>query len=131
MIIDEASLTTVLLIFTTLLLGAASLAMLRFQRLVRTLGIPGKGAGGEPAADQREPVERRISALQKIVDDLARKEAAPPRTGRQDMPIENAVRMAKCGAGIEELTRSCGLKRGEAELLLRLHANREQTARTH
>jgi hypothetical protein len=125
MIIDEAG-ATLLVLSTTLLLGAASLAMLRFQRLVQTQLKSGSVVTeARPAADEIEPLKQRIGALQKIVDDLARKEKMPQQTGRQDMPIENAVRMAKCGAGIDELTK-CGLKRGEAELLLRLHANRSQ-----
>ena len=127
MIIDEADFATVLLLATTLMLGAASLVILRFQRLVReSVQLPSSGvpAQPKPKAGAGEPLEQRISALQKIVEDLARKEETLQQAGRHDMPIENAARMAKCGAGVDELTRSCGLKRGEAELLLRLHANR-------
>jgi hypothetical protein len=128
MIIDGAG-AIVLVLSTTLLLGAASLAVLRFHRLLQTQLKSGSPAtGARPTADEIEPLKQRISALQKIVDDLSRKEEMPQPTGRHDMPMENAVRMAKCGAGIDELTRSCGLKRGEAELLLRLHARRERTA---
>jgi len=133
MIIDGAG-ATVLVLSTTLLLGAASLAILRFHRLLQThLQPSGAAEKAAPTTDEVEPLKQRISALQKAVDDLTRKEEMPQQAGRHDMPIENAVRMAKCGAGIDELTRSCGLKRGEAELLLRLHANREPTAdaRTH
>ena len=131
MIIGEASLTSVLLLSTALLLAAASLAILRFQRLVRDsaeLLSRAAPAATKPSADADESLEQRIRALQKIVEDLGRKEETLQPTGRHDMPIENAVRMAKCGAGVDELTRSCGLKKGEAELLLRLHANRKQTA---
>lgn len=135
MIIDEAGLATVLLLSTALLLGAASLAILRFQRLVREsaqLLSSGAPAEAKPKADAQEPLEQRIGTLQKIVEDLARKEEAPQQTGRNELPLENAVRMAKCGVGVDELTKNCGLKKGEAELLLRLHhANREPTARTH
>lgn len=132
MIIDGAG-AIVLVLSTTLLLGAASLAMLHFHRLLQTQLKSGSAATeARPTANEIEPLKQRISALQKIVDDLARKEEMPQRAGRHDMPIETAVRMAKCGAGIDELTR-CGLKRGEAELLLRLHAHRERTteARPH
>jgi hypothetical protein len=131
MIIGEAALTSVLLLSTALLLAVASLAILRFQRLVRdSAELLSRAAPAEPKpkADAEDPLEQRMRALQKIVEDLARKEETPQPTARHDMPIENAVRMAKNGAGIDELTRSCGLKKGEAELLLRLHANRKQTA---
>jgi Skp family chaperone for outer membrane proteins len=131
MIIGEADFTSVLLLSTALLLAAASLAIVRIQRLVRDsaqLSSRGAPAESKPSADTEEALEQRIRTLQEIVEDLARKEKKRQPTGRHDMPIENAVRMAKCGAGVDELTRSCGLKKGEAELLLRLHANREQTA---
>jgi hypothetical protein len=136
MIIGEADFTNVLLLSTALLLAAASLTILRFQRLVRDstqLSSRGAPAESKRSADAEEALEQRIRALQDIVEDLARKEEQLQPTGRHDMPIENAVRMAKCGAGVDELTRSCGLKKGEAELLLRLHANRTQTegARAH
>lgn len=39
----------------------------------------------------------------------------------------HAIRLAQRGADIEELIAHCGLARGEAELLLRLHGNTEQT----
>lgn len=39
----------------------------------------------------------------------------------------HAIRLAQRGADVEELIAHCGLARGEAELLLRLHRNTEQT----
>jgi len=131
MIIDEAGFATMLFLSTTLLLGAASLAILRFQRLVReSAQLLSSGSAAQPKSkgNALEPLEQRLGALQKIVEDLARKEERPQQAGRHELPLENAVRMAKCGAGVDELTKSCGLKKGEAELLLRLHANREPAA---
>lgn len=39
----------------------------------------------------------------------------------------HAIRLAQRGADIEELIAHCGLARGEAELLLRLHGHTEQS----
>ena len=38
------------------------------------------------------------------------------------LPIENAVRMARHGASIDELVRNCGLNIGEARLMQKLHS---------
>ena len=37
------------------------------------------------------------------------------------LPYENAVRMARHGASIDDLTRTCGLSANEARLLMRVH----------
>jgi hypothetical protein len=129
--IDDAYLTNVLLASTIALLAAATIAILRFQRLLRQwerqLGAAPAGLP-KPETEAAEPVEERINALQKIAEQLARKEEMLQQKGRGDVPLEHAVRMAKSGADVAELTRSCGLKKGEAELLLKLHANREPVA---
>jgi len=130
--IDDAYLTNLLLASTIALLAAATVAILRFQRLLRQwerqLGAA-PAMPVQPAAETAaEPLEERIGALQKIAEQLARKEEMLQHKGRNDVPLEHAVRMAKCGASMEELTRNCGLRKGEAELLLKLHAKREPVA---
>jgi Protein of unknown function (DUF2802) len=127
--IDDAYLTNVLLASTIALLAAATVAILRFQRLLRQWELKLDAAPAnplQPAAEVAgEPLDARIDALEKIAEQLARKEEMLLQKGRNDVPLEHAVRMARSGAGVEELTRSCGLKKGEAELLLKLHAKRE------
>lgn len=127
--IGDAYLTNLLLASTIALLAAATIAILRFQRLLRQWERQLEVAPAMPVQPAAEtaggPMEERMDALQKIAEQLARKEDMLQQKGRNDVPLEHAVRMAKCGAGVEDLTRSCGLKKGEAELLLKLHANRE------
>lgn len=122
MTIEEGLVTNALLMSTTLLLAAATVAILRFQRMVRRSShlftAPGAVPESPPAAS--ESLEQRIRALQEIAEELARKEAL--QRERPAIPYENAARMARSGAGVDELTR-CGLKKGEAELLVRLHAH--------
>jgi len=124
MILDEALVTNMLFMSTTLLLAAATVAILRFQRLAKRSASPPENAGAvsRPEAAASESIEQRVRALQEVAEELARKEELLQRKERTTMPYENAVRMARCGASVEELTRSCGLKKGEAELLLRLHS---------
>ena len=124
MILDEALVTNTLFMSTTLLLAAATVAIVRFQRLVRRSAPPSENAAATPRSEAvaSEAIEQRVRALQDLADELARKEELLQRKERTTMPYENAVRMARCGASVDELTRSCGLKKGEAELLVRLHA---------
>lgn len=130
--IDDAHLTNLLLASTIALLAAATVAILRFQRILRQWEChPGAAPAtpSQPAGEAAgQPLEERINALQKIAEQLAKKEEMLHQNGRHEVPLEHAVRMAKGGAGVEELTRSCGLKKGEAELLLKLHAHREPAA---
>jgi TolA-binding protein len=130
--IDDAYLTNLLLASTIALLAAATVAILRFQRLLRQWELKLDATPAttvQPAAEVAgQPLDARINALEKIAEQLARKEEMLQQKGRNDVPLEHAVRMARSGAGVEELTRSCGLKKGEAELLLKLHAKREPVA---
>ena len=68
-------------------------------------------------------LDKRISELQQQIAALsvAEKKAEHGPASRP-LPIENATRMARHGASVEELTRTCGLNVGEAELLKKLHS---------
>ena len=68
-------------------------------------------------------LDKRISELQQQIAALS---APDPKAdvgpvAPRPLPIENATRMARHGASVEELTRTCGLNVGEAELLKKLH----------
>lgn len=123
--IDMTIFTNALLVSALLLLGAATIAILRLQRLLQKLAsLPASPPQPQPQpADTGEALELRIADLQKLVDDLASRQPAEP-PARREIPYESAVRMARSGAGVDELTRNCGLKKGEAELLLKLHGKR-------
>jgi hypothetical protein len=130
---DEFITLYVLLCSTGLLLAAASIAILRFQ----TKTLESKEFWNSPTGsaiqvddahatrERNDYLEIRLAALQKLVDELSAS-SNPGRTSgsSHDLPFENAVRMAKQGATVEDLTRSCGLNVGEAQLIRRLHARR-------
>ena len=43
----------------------------------------------------------------------------------QNMPYNQASRLVSMGASLDDLMQSCGLSRSEAELMLKLHGNKE------
>lgn len=66
-------------------------------------------------------LEQRFASVQKSIESAAADTVAEARPLTQSLPIENAVRMARQGASVEDLTRSCGLNIGEARLMQKLH----------
>jgi Protein of unknown function (DUF2802) len=116
-----------------LLLGAACIAILRFQRItLETRAFWNSPTGSAMQADEaslhekrEKQLETRLQALQKLVDELSKRDrAAELQSPPQALPFENAIRMAKQGASIDDLTRSCGLSVGEAQLIRRMHGCR-------
>ena len=61
----------------------------------------------------------RVEALSQRMDNASR--AAPPPATPGVRGYEIATRMARSGSNAEELVKSCGLTRHEAELVMRLH----------
>ncbi len=134
-----------LLISNLLLLCAVGLAVVRFlsrcDEIERFWDSPTGNALSDSETERanlQESVQLQLSQrLEKRVDDLhrivrlmaakgssktsAEKPSAPITT---ILPLENAVRMAKQGASVEDLTRSCGLNFGEAKLMQKLHGKR-------
>jgi hypothetical protein len=73
-------------------------------------------------------LEQRFARVQRSVESAAADTVAESRPLAHSLPIENAVRMAKQGASIEDLTRSCGLNIGEARLMQKLHGRAQIAA---
>ncbi|MEX2257874.1 MAG: DUF2802 domain-containing protein [Woeseia sp.] len=125
MIIDEGLAIKAMFISNALLLGALIITILHFQRLLQksvNLLSSVASVGLKAKCEETESVDARIRALQKVAEEMSCKESMQQPANLHETPYENAVRMAKSGARVDELTTSCGLKKGEAELLLRLHA---------
>ena len=122
-----------LLVANAVLLAAACITITRFMSECRRLeqfwnsptGV--SLANREPVQEQPRPqanrhLERRVTELQSVVKTLARREQPAVKPVDGSLPIENAVRMARHGASIDELVRSCGLNIGEARLMQKLHS---------
>ena len=79
---------------------------------------------GESAARSEQMFERldsRISELQKALQALGKSRPEHRESAWRQPPIENALRMAREGASVDDLTRNCGLNIGEARLMKKLH----------
>ena len=77
-------------------------------------------------ASQR--LERHIGELQRAVKVMGTRGPEKAPALARAVPIENAVRMARLGASIEDLTRNCGLNLGEARLLQKMHGKADIAA---
>ena len=118
------------------LLAAAAIALVRMRRQMRRFERFWNSPTGASLAT-REPLqelprpqanrhlERRVTELQSVVRTLAKREQSTVKPVDGSLPIENAVRMARHGASIDELVRSCGLNIGEARLMQKLHSRAE------
>lgn len=109
------------------LAAAAAIAILRLQRMVKEQktfwASPTGAALTVPVAEDAMllKIHGRLEQLQSDISGLQRMDKEPA-TGAGPLPLENAVRMARLGASLEDLTRTCGLSSTEARLLLRVHA---------
>jgi hypothetical protein len=114
------------------LLASATIAILRFERRWRRFDSfwdspTGAALGDASDAEVREQMkatrrlEQRLGELQRTVKLLDMKAPQESPKVEHNLPIENAVRMARLGASVEELTRNCGLNVGEAQLMKKLH----------
>lgn len=125
-----------LMLANLLLVCAVGLALVRFLRRCDEFerfwesptGVAlAEDADGDEHLRISQRLEQRVDELQKVIRILAARDskpakqaAAPPGPARI-LPLDNAVRMARQGATIEDLTRSCGLNIGEAKLMQKLH----------
>jgi hypothetical protein len=133
--ITESFFYDLLLLSNAMLLAAAAMAVVRFRRQCERLERFWSSPTGATIAGQKSDQERlqlvTTMRLEKHIADLNEKVATlsrnDPRKQRsatvRQLPIENAVRMAKSGASVEDLTRTCGLNFGEARLLTKMHGS--------
>ena len=126
----------ILLAANVVLLGGASIALLRFREHSAQVQKFWNSPAGVSLADTQSlaakktesvvlpnnpALERKVAELTSTVRALANTKRTYPEATETQLPIENAVRMARHGASIEELIRSCGLNIGEAQLMRKLH----------
>jgi hypothetical protein len=132
----------VLIASNAVLLAIACVAVVRFERRWKRIeefwDSPTGSALGESHDDEvraqviaTKRLEKRLGELQRTVKimDMKAPQQSPP--AERNLPIENAVRMARSGASVEDLTRNCGLNFGEARLMQKLHGRASATARPH
>jgi hypothetical protein len=100
--------------------------VVRQERLLRTLerDMQAVWVGARGVGDAVGQLEERLRRLTERQDQLALREP-----GQQ--VYHQAIRLARRGAGVDELVATCGLAQGEAELIHVLHrATRPEPAGT-
>lgn len=145
MTFDDVLWQYLFLVANAFLIGAAALAILRVKRELKRsrefwespTAMAFAGDGYDDRSLKRM-IDQRFLALRTELDGLKAKSAqepheipTPPPLPAASMSFDYAARMAKAGASPEELVRGCGLNRGEAELLVRLHAARAAPVARH
>ena len=122
-----------LLLFSNALFAAAAcLAIVRFQRFYRRLQQFWDTPVGASLINQQEEeirqslrttqrLDERVDEMQQAIKAIATQGAGKRAPTERALPIDNAVRMIRHGASVEDLTRTCGLNIGEARLLQKLH----------
>lgn len=132
MMTTESYFLYLLLASNVALLAITSVALLRFERRWARIdefwdsptGAAVAESGDEGTRQQMQAtrrLEQRLGELQRTVKVMDLKVPKQPPEIERNLPIENAVRMARLGASIDDLTRNCGLNIGEARLMQRLH----------
>lgn len=121
-----------LLVSNAMLLMIAAVVIIGFERRWRRIeefwdsptGAALSDASDDEIREQMQAtqrLERRLAELQRAVKIIDMKEPEERPPVERSVPIENAVRMARLGATVEDLTRNCGLNVGEARLMKTLH----------
>lgn len=121
-----------LLTSNAVLLTIACLAVVRFERRCRRMenfwssptGNVVSELGDEYGRKQiqaTQRLEQQVGQLQRTVKVMEMKTPKQQEAAERTLPIENAIRMARSGASVEDLKRSCGLNNGEASLMQKLH----------
>jgi len=129
---NESYFLYMLLASNAVVLSIACITLFRFERRCKriedfwdsTTDEALSESDDEKAHEQMratQRLERRLGELQRTVKvmDMKTPPQSPPT--ERNLPIENAVRMARLGASVEDLTRNCGLNTGEARLMQKLH----------
>lgn len=130
-----------LLVANAVLLTIGLVVVFRFERRwrrIECLWDSTSGAALDEASDLETSeqilatrrLEQRLAELQRTVKLMDRRAPEEPQPPERSLPIENAVRMARLGASVEDLTRSCGLNVGEAHLMKKLHGRAPAVAKS-
>jgi len=128
-----------LLASNAMLVAAAAIAVIRFRRQCLRLqhfwNSPTGAAVADKSSEQERQqllvnmrLDRRLSDLQKKLQTISASDSGKSTPSERRLPIDNAIRMAKSGASVDELTRNCGLNIGEAQLMRRMHAKAMSSA---
>ena len=122
-----------LLAANALLAAATVLAIFRVQRLAarqQSFWASPTGTALGMQMDNKQLLDAIDARLGAVAEQVSTTDEKPDRpvTELPRLPYENAVRMARHGATVDDLTRTCGLSPTEARLLLRVHGGSARLA---
>lgn len=104
-----------------LLVGAFGMYGFAIVRYVRAAVRAATPAPAAPAGPPASVLESKILTLQEQVTRLSA-EVERLKTAQQGgSPYSQAIAMARRGVSVGEIAASCGISRGEAELIVALH----------
>lgn len=138
MITLEAHYIYLLIVSNAVMLALACFCFTRFDRRCRQIEKFWDSPTGTAISDDSDSpddsheqmrmtqrLEKRVGELQRTVKvmEIEKSKPTPPPSKpiERHLPIENAVRMARMGASVDDLSKSCGLNIGEAQLMQKLH----------
>jgi len=135
----EYYLPDLLLASNAMLLAIASFAVHRSERRWSRVqeswkspvdaALPESGDNGiNKHMEATERLEQQLGELRRTIKVMDMKAPEQRPSVERILPIENAIRMARLGASIDDLTRNCGLNTGEARLMKKLHGNSRTAA---
>lgn len=116
-------LQSAIVLIVLILLGVESIRVVRSRRRAREMkaelqrlreDMQALCTGAANVGKHLAAMEQKIRRLSERQDQVELRDPAQQAYG-------HAIRLAQRGANVDELIASCGLARGEAELLLRLH----------
>ncbi len=139
MIALELQYVYLLIVSNALVLVAVCFSLARFENRCKQIDAFWASPTGSALLDEKnensrqqlqitQQLEQRLDELQRIVKLTQIRKVRQPPPAERHLPIENAVRMAKRGASIDDLTKSCGLNIGEARLMQKLHGRTQLQA---
>ncbi len=139
---NETFFISILLASNAALLAVATIAIVRFERRwnrIESFWDSPTGAALSDASDDEmraqtkatRQLQQRLGELQRAVKQIESRPAQERPSIDRNLPIENAVRMARLGASVEDLTRNFGLNVGEARLMKKLHGRAPVAANGH
>lgn len=134
MITLEAHYIYLLIVSNAIMLALACFCFTRFENRCKQIeefwaSPTGNAVADDDNDDAREQMrmtqqlDKRVGELQRTVKvmEIAKVKVSSAPPVERNLPIENAVRMARLGATVQDLTKSCGLNIGEARLMQKLH----------
>jgi hypothetical protein len=116
-----------LLIGAVLVLAVYIAEMLLLMRSAKPRGWRIWQRGTEAHAQSREaqPLALEFTQLQEQVDRLQKELEQLKAQQAVATPYTHAIQMAQQGLNVNEVAASCGISRGEAELIVALHRNNQ------